>query len=493
MNRQQQTIVTATRRQYEVPPLQGGSAATCIQNTSSTAQFPACRQPDDLTAASSGLNAIPYSTAGSPQCHEVDWPTQEQGSTTADVRLFMLRNTNGMTVRITNLGARLVSITLPHDETAIEPDSCYTAEHDISRRSCGTIDVIQGYDSPARYVDDPYYMGAVIGRLANRTKAARFTLNGKTYRLTANDGINHLHGGNTGLHNRLWQATPQVRNKAATLVLQCTSPDEEEGYPATLHLTATYTLTNDNTLRLELSAATDDTASVLTPVSLTAHPYFNLAGHDTATLDGHILTIHADRYLPPGGTPDKGTEGEKAQSAGVCEGTEQLTSAEGYSRIPAGKIYSVHGTPFDFNNPRDLTQALHEVPEGFDHYAIITLPEAASVRHSQSGTEDTCPQLCHAATLHHAPTGRTMQVHTNQTGLQCYTANFIAPDTPGKNGVHYQPQSAVCLEPHGYPNAVNNAHFPQIFVTEKQPHTHITEYRFFTHKAQQGTALCRKA
>ncbi|WP_267878778.1 aldose epimerase family protein [Oleidesulfovibrio alaskensis] len=347
----------------------------------------------------------------------------------------MLRNTNDMTVCITDYGARLVSVLWPQSKP---PCSGSTGAPD-SRR-----DVITGYDSPYMYMDDPYYMGAIIGRLANRTSGACFSLDGQRHCLKANDGPHHLHGGPHGLHSRMWQVQAGDYAENATIILRYASPHGEQGYPGTVQFTVSCTLTDSNTLRLTMHAQAD----VPTPVSLTAHPYFNLSGHPAGSLHGHRLTVHASRYLP-------------------CSAAQKT----GYG-IPAGHTAPVAGTALDFTTPRDLTQALRQTPQGFDHYAVLDAAASAS--------EPQHPVLRHAATLHHVPTGRSMQVHTDQPGLQIYSANFIAPRTRGKYGTCYGPQTAICLEPHGFPDAVNNAHFPSCIIGPQAPYTQTTEYRFFT-------------
>ena len=210
-------------------------------------------------------------------------------------------------MRVTNYGAIIVSLKVPDKAGALG-------------------DVVLGYNRVEDYVKDTPYFGAIVGRYGNRIGGAKFTLDGKTYKLTANDGVNTLHGGLKGFDKLVWTATPVERADGAALKLALTSKDGDEGYPGTLQMTVTYTLTDANALIVDYLAKTDKA----TPVNVTQHSYFNLAGEGVGTIDGHVMQIHADRYTP------------------VVKGL-----------IPTGELASVVGTPLDFRTPTADRRADH--------------------------------------------------------------------------------------------------------------------------------------
>lgn len=291
-------------------------------------------------------------------------------------------------------------------------------------------DVVLGFDNLDSYVAGHPFFGAVTGRVAGRIPGARFTLEGKTCRLVQNDGPNHLHGGLRGLDKRMWKAEPNVRADGADSVrLTYHSPDGEEGYPGNAFFCLDYTLTQDNVFILESEVTTDR----LTPVCLTHHSYFNLAGE--GSIFDHELTVHADRAL-------------------VVD--ELLT--------PLGRSKSVAGTTADFSSPRRLGDA---IPDLFArHGDCYVLPGGES--------------LHLAARLDDPASGRTLSVSTNEHCLQLYTAAYLECLHPGKSGHPYLPFAGCCLECQGYSAGVEFPEFGSILVEPGQPQRRVTHYAFST-------------
>lgn len=298
----------------------------------------------------------------------------------------------------------------------------------VSNAQGGLTDVVLGYDTVAEYEENGGYVGAAIGRVANRIGNSEFTLNGKTYRLTANNGVNHLHGGLIGFDRVLWKADARDNS----LVLTRLSPDGEENYPGNLSVKITYTLTDDNALQIFYDAGTDAD----TIINLTNHSYFNLDGKGSAL--GHYLQVFAEQF----------TENDEA-----C--------------LPTGKLLDAAGTPFDFRQPKPLGRDI-DLPDvqlknggGYDHNFVLS---------DQS-------KLKKAAVLYSPATGISMTTLTTQPGLQVYSGNWLSP-RPGKNGGHIAPRGAVCLETQVYPNAMAHAHFPSPILRANTHYHTETVYRF---------------
>ncbi|MCK8492248.1 galactose mutarotase [Spirosoma sp. RP8] len=338
---------------------------------------------------------------------------------TAD--LYTLRNAAGMTAKITNYGGILVSLVTPDKNGKFE-------------------EVTLGYDSLDPYVQSNPFFGALVGRYGNRIAKGQFTLDGKTYSLVTNNMGNHLHGGKVGFDKVLWTATP-VDGKEPALKLAYTAKDGEEGYPGNLAVAVTYTLTNDNTLRIDYQATTDKP----TVVNLTNHTYFNLTGGVKRDVLDHVVTLNADRFLPV----DK-------------------------TLIPTGELKPVAGTVFDFTKPTPIGARINDANDdqikygsGYDHCWLINGPETASKR---------------VATVYEPTSGRVMEVRTTEPAVQFYTSNMLVSKAPGHGGVSYKKRDALCLETQHYPDSPNQPSFPTTELRPGQTYKTTTEYTFSTRK-----------
>ena len=312
------------------------------------------------------------------------------------VDAFTLKNGHGVEVRIITYGAAIASIKVPDRAGRFD-------------------DIVTGFDNLEGYLSRSRFFGAIAGRYANRIANARFTLDGKTYELAANNGKNHLHGGRRGFDKVVWQGTPFERDGNPGVTLTYVSPDGDEGYPGTLTVTVTYTLTASDELTLDYEATTDKA----TPVNLTNHSYFNLAGHGHGDILQHRLTIAADRYTPVDET-----------------------------LIPTGELAQVSGTPFDFRQPAAIGARIDADAEqirrgkGYDHNFVL----------NGSG-------LRKAARLVDPSSGRTLDVATTEPGLQFYSGNNL-DGAAGKNGHTYARRTSLCLETQHFPDSPNHATFP---------------------------------
>lgn len=335
------------------------------------------------------------------------------------VELFTLKNSKNMSVDITNFGGIIVSILVPDRNGKFE-------------------DVELGYTEFAKYINNDGYIGALIGRNANRIEDARFELNGKVYELEKNDGRNHLHGGIVGLHNVLWNAEIVSEAGAEKLVLTHTSPDGEENYPGNLHVTVEYSLSEDNAIKIDYNAVSDKD----TVVNLTNHAYFNLAGHASGNVLKHQLYLNADNFTP---------------ISSEC--------------IPTGEIRSVKGTVMDFTEMTGVAAGLESGDEqilngkGYDHNWVLNT--AGNVNEV-------------AAELYDPGSGRTMQVFTTKPGIQFYSGNFLSDKLIGKGNVPYQKRAGLCLETQYFPNAMKHKHFPSPVLKANEQYHHVTIYKFTT-------------
>ena len=272
-------------------------------------------------------------------------------------------------------------------------------------------DNVSGYQSPEFLKAGPYF-GALIGRYGNRMQRGKFTLDGKAYTLATNNGPNTLHGGKIGFDKVVWQAEPGTSADGQSLKLTYLSKDGEEGYPGNLSVTVVYTLTDDNALKIDYTATTDKA----TPVNLTNHAYFNLNHGAGKDILAHEVTLPADRYT--------------VVDAGL---------------IPTGELRPVTGTPFDFTTPHAIGERIAQVPGGYDHNWVL------NNRRRQAHA---------AATVYEPTSGRTMEVTTDEPGIQFYTGNFLDGTLTGKGGTVYGKHAGFCLETQHFPDSPNQPKFP---------------------------------
>ncbi|CAN5824774.1 galactose mutarotase [soil metagenome] len=329
------------------------------------------------------------------------------------VNLYTLTNDKGMTVKITNYGGIVTSIvTLDRDG---KPGN-----------------VVLGYDDLENYLKKNPYFGALIGRYGNRIAKGKFTLDGQEYTLATNNGPNHLHGGLKGFDKVLWEAEEVRKEKEVGLRLAYVSPDGEEGYPGTLTVTVTYTLTDDNGLRINYEARTDQK----TPVNLTNHSYFNLAAGEADTALQHEVKIRADRYV-------------------VVDETQ----------IPTGELREVKGTPMDFTQATAPGDRIGQVKGGYDHTFVLQNQEES---------------MGLAAAVHEPSSGRYLEVYTTQPGIQFYSGNFLDGSLTGRDGKVYKKHYGFCLETQHFPDSPNQPDFPSAILEPGEIYYHTTLYKFST-------------
>lgn len=328
---------------------------------------------------------------------------------------FRLTNAQGMEAVILTYGAILAALRVPDGAGRL-------------------MDVVLGYDTLGPYLTDQAYHGAVVGRFANRIARGSFELNGAVYTLPQNNLGNHLHGGPEGFHRALWRADP-LPGPAPSVRLTHVSPDGDAGYPGTLIATVTYTVTDDNALRIEFTATTDQP----TVVNLSQHAYFNLAGADTIL--AHQVQILADHFLPVDET-----------------------------LIPLPGRRAVQGTPFDFTALTPVGARLDDPDaqlrlafNGYDHNWVLT---------SGGG------ELALAARVAAPEAGRAMEVWTTQPGVQFYTGNFLDGAVPGKGGWAYPKHAGLCLETQHFPDSPNRVDFPTTALQPGQLYRQTTVYKF---------------
>lgn len=326
------------------------------------------------------------------------------------VDLFVLTNTNGLVAKVTTYGAILTELHVPD-------------------RAGKLADVVLGFDNLAQYLGKHPHFGATTGRFANRIAKGKFTLDGKQYTLATNNGPNHLHGGPKAIDKAVWKGTPNESAAGPALALTYLSPDGEENYPGNLKIKVTYTLTNKNELRIDYEATTDKA----TPINLTNHSYFNLAGAGSGDILGHVLQLNADRYTPVDET-----------------------------LIPTGEIAAVKGTPLDFTKSTTIGARIAQVKGGYDHNFVLN---------SSDGS------LALAATVRDAKSGRVMEVLTTQPGVQLYTANFLDGSLSGIGGV-YPKHAGFCLETQHFPDSVNRPNFPSTILRPGETFRETTVHRF---------------
>jgi aldose 1-epimerase len=336
--------------------------------------------------------------------------------------LYTLTNKNGATATISNYGGIVTSLTMPD-------------------RNGKFADVVLGFDSLTKYVKDSPYFGCLVGRYGNRIAKGKFTLDGQNYTLATNNIGNALHGGLKGFDKVIWEATPKVTAQGPSLKLTYVSKDGEEGYPGTLKVTATYTLTNKNELKLVYRATTDKD----TIVNMTHHSYFNLAGQGNGTILDHLLTLDASRYTPV----DK-------------------------TLIPTGKIALVKGTPFDFRSPTAIGARIDAKDEqlkfggGYDHNFV--------------GDKLVHGTLTRIAKVEDPKSGRVLEVLSTEPAVQFYAGNFLDGKLKGKGGKIYAHRGGFCLEPQHYPDSPNHKNFPSVVLKPGETYKNTIVYKFSTEK-----------
>lgn len=330
------------------------------------------------------------------------------------VEAITLKNQHGLTAKIITYGALLTEMHVPDRQGRMG-------------------DITLGFDNLQQYLDGHPYFGATIGRYANRIARGRFTLEGASYSLATNNYPNHLHGGNKGFDKVIWKAEVLSVADGAAVKFTYVSKDGEEGYPGTLVAAVTYTLTDDNELRLDYTATTDKT----TVVNLTNHAYWNLA-EQGSVLD-HVLMLNADRFTPVDDT-----------------------------LIPTGEIASVKGTIMDFTKPMPIGSRIRQLtnkPQGYDHNYVLN---------SGGG------RLALAARVEEPKTGRAMEIHTTEPGIQFYSGNFLDSTLRGKRGVVYHQHHGFCLETDHFPDSPNRPNFPSVVLRPGQTYKQTTIHRFLT-------------
>jgi aldose 1-epimerase len=329
--------------------------------------------------------------------------------------MFTLTGSNGFEVRAITYGGIITSIRVPDRRGVLA-------------------DVVLGFDTLQPYLARHPYFGAIVGRYGNRIGKATFDLDGRSYKLAANNGPNHLHGGVRGFDTHIWRAEPLATGVGVTF--SRTSPDGEEGYPGTLDVRVTYTLTDPGTLTVDYEATTDKA----TPVNLTQHTYFNLSGHDAGEILGHEVTLYADRFTPVDET-----------------------------LIPTGVLAPVEGTPFDFRASTAIGARIGQAhPQlaagrGYDHNFVLT--------RNGEGMQP-------AARVVDQRSGRTLEVATTEPGLQFYSGNFLDGSQKGKEGTVYNHRNGFCLETQHFPDSPNKPNFPSTILRPGQTHRSRTSFTF---------------
>ena len=330
------------------------------------------------------------------------------------VDLYTLANAKGLRARIISYGAILVSLEVPD-------------------RDGNVADITLGYNSLDDYLKRGGLFGAVVGRYANRIGGAKFALDGVPYELAANNRPNHIHGGRKGFDKVVWRLEDlKAEDHQAAVKLSYVSQDGEEGYPGNLACSVTYTLTDENELKIGYEAETDKA----TVVNLTNHSYFNLASHGAGDVLGHVLMLNADKYT-------------------VFDD----------ALIPTGEIRSVKGTPFDFTTPTPIGARIGQVGAGYDQNYVLNGGEGS-------------PPLC--ARVSEPTSGRVMEVRTTEPGVQLYTGNWLNSSVTGKGGKVYGKHGGFCLETQHFPDSPNKPDFPSVVLKPGQKFTSVTAFKFTT-------------
>ncbi len=333
------------------------------------------------------------------------------------VDIYTLKNAKGSVAKIMTYGGTVVQLMVPDKNGKMD-------------------DILLGFDNLKDYEEKSPYFGCIIGRYGNRIGKAKFTLDGKEYTLAANNNGQHLHGGIKGFDKVVWQAKPFESKEGPGLKLHYLSKDMEEGYPGNLDVTVTYTLTNDNELKIDYHATTDKP----TICNLTNHCYFNLAGQGNGDILGHELMINADNFTP----------------------VDQYL-------ITTGQIRPVKGTPFDFTSPTAIGKRINadnqqiKYGPGYDHNWVLNKDDF---------------KMSLAAKVYEPTSGRVMEIYTNEPGIQFYSGNFLDGTLTGKDGKVYGHRSGFCLETQHYPDSPNKPNFPSVILLPGQIYQTTTIHKF---------------
>ncbi len=336
-----------------------------------------------------------------------------------EVYEYTLQNKRGAEIKIITYGARVVSITMPD-------------------RNGKYADIVLGYGNLQSYVKSTDYFGSIVGRYANRIGKAEITLHGKTYKLSANENGNELHGGKMGFSEVVWNAKPIETKAGPALELTLVSPDGDQGYPGKMTVHVTYTLTNNNELKVQYEATTNKE----TVINLSHHSYFNLSGDPHNTILNELLKINANEFTPI----DK-------------------------ESIPTGKIEKVAGTPLDFRKPTAIGARIND---NFEQLKLAHGYDFNYVLNNYNG------KVREVADVYDPSSGRYMQVFTDQPGIQFYSGNYLNGTQIGKGGIAYQQHAGLCLEAQHYPDSPHNPKWPSVILKPGQVYHQTTIYKFST-------------
>ncbi|MGA2916461.1 MAG: aldose epimerase family protein [Sedimentisphaerales bacterium] len=331
-----------------------------------------------------------------------------------NIEFFILKNKTGIKAKLISFGATLVSLEVPD-------------------RNGKLADIVLGYDDLDGYIKDKCFLGCTVGRYANRIANAKFTLDGKEYRLAANDsGKHHLHGGINGFYKAPWQGKAFDKDGKSGVTFKYTSPDGEEGYPGKMDVSVTYTLTDTNELQISYEARTDKK----TIVNLTNHSYFNLAGQGSGDILSHQIQLNADR-----------------------------TTAVDDDYIPTGVLKNIKGTEYDLTEAKPMGQNIKKFKLGYDFNYILN--------------KSTPAELSFAARVVEPKSGRVLEIFTTEPAVQFYTGNFL-DGFKGKGGAVYAKHGAFCLEAQHYPDSPNHPEFPSIILEPGQVYRQLTVHKLST-------------
>ena len=331
------------------------------------------------------------------------------------VFLYTLKNSNGISLKVTNYGGIITSLLVPNKNGIKE-------------------NIVLGFDSLEDYIEYPGYFGAIVGRFCNRIAKGKFTLNAKEYQLSTNENENHIHGGVKGFNKVIWEVKPIEGENFVGLELTYLSKDLDEGYPGNLKVKVTYKLTELNELKVEYKATTDKE----TIVNLTQHSYFNLSGNVKETVLDHHLKINATSFLP-------------------------INS----NLIPIGNIKAVENTPFNFSEFTKIGKNINkentqlQLASGYDHTFVLN---------KENGNL--------AATVFDEESGRQMEVYTTKPGVQLYTGNFLSRATKNNNNIIFKNNEGLCLETQFFPNSPNEPSFPSATLLPTEVYSHSTTFKF---------------